>query len=159
MRALRRQGGVTLRSDFMRDLGKLGVYMNGAGILRSTDGLAIVTISQAHRIAQEIAMLAEKVPKDGTTRRKKQATPEMVDMISHLAKAHSLIMGKITETIALVRGRQFKATGGPGTSENKNAPRVPSFPEGAKIEPPQTMIVAQHVHVDGAGAPDSVPPP
>ncbi len=156
VRALRRQGGVTFRADFLRDLSKLGVHANGAGILRTTDGMAILSQAQTYRLAQEIAIMGEKVPKDGTSRRKKEVTLEMVEKMSSLARAHSLLMGKINESLAIVRSRYAasEVPNSPATNgANGNGNRVPSFPEGGKVEPAKTMIVAQHVHMDGAGAP------
>lgn len=161
VRALRRQGGVTFRADFLRDLSKLGIHSNGAGILRTTDGMAILTQAQTYRMAQEISIMAEKVPKDGTTRRKKEVTLEMVEKMSSLARAHSLLMGKINESLAIVRSR-YAASEAPGPAwndgANGNGNRVPSFPEGGKGGSSKTMIVAQHVHMDGAGAPEEPAP-
>lgn len=155
VRALRRQGGVTLRNDFLRDMTKVGIYLNGAGVLRTTDGLAIVSMTQAHRIAQEIAMLAERVPKGSTNRRKKEVTPEMVEMMSNLARAHGSLMGKINESLAIIRERHYPPAKSTLNASDIAAPKVPSFPEGAKIEPAQTMIVAQHVHMGEQNDPSS----
>lgn len=136
-RIFKRMGMAAISPSVIRDLGTLGIYVKGVGVLRNQRGTAILS-------QQRLNLLLETIMKNVIAADKKGGK-DKVKTLSELTKAFGYLLGKMTESQRFVVEMEGGFTA-PVRKAEAAAPLVASFVPGQDVTP-GTMVINKEVNI------------